>query len=205
MRTARGLRENMPLAVFYVYHPKKGTDEKVFNALKKLHVLYDWTDKIIMFVCKLLLIADVAITSMAVAGRYISFIPDPAWSEQIVLTLMVYMAVLSATLAIRKHAHIRMTAFDPYLPEKLVKFLDLLSDIAVLALGIVMLVYGIKVCNSPLARFGRYESLPQLSRFWMYLPIPVAGAGMIIFEIEQVLERIEAFFVNDDNTNKEAA
>lgn len=205
MRTARGLRENMSLAVFCMYHLKKGNDEKVFNALKKLRVLYDWTDKIIMFVCKLLLIADVAITSMAVAGRYIPFIPDPAWSEQIVLTLMVYMAVLSATLAIRKRAHIRMTAFDPYLPENLVKFLDLLSDIAVLALGIVMLVYGIKVCNSPLARFGRYESLPQLSRFWMYLPIPVAGAGMIIFEIEQVLERIEAFFVNDDNTNKEAA
>ena len=71
-----------------------------------------------------------------------SFIPDPAWSEQIVLTLMVYMAVLSATLAIRKRAHIRMTAFDEYMPKKVVRYLDLLSDIAVLALGVVMLVYS---------------------------------------------------------------
>ncbi|MBR1672968.1 MAG: TRAP transporter small permease subunit, partial [Fretibacterium sp.] len=116
-----------------------------FKALEKLRPIYDWTDKVLMAICKLLLVADVGITSMAVAGRYISFIPDPAWSEQIVLTLMVYMAVLSATLAIRRRAHIRMTAFDSYLPPKVVKALDLLSDAAVLGLGIVMLVYGIKV------------------------------------------------------------
>ena len=176
----------------------------MFKLLQKLRPIYDWTDRIIMFICKLLLIADVGITSMAVAGRYIPFIPDPAWSEQIVLTLMVYMAVLSATLAIRRRAHIRMTAFDPYLPKKLVKFLDLLSDAAVLALGVVMLVYGVRVCNSPLARFGRYESIPTLSRMWMFLPIPVAGAGMIIFELEQIFQHIEAFFADETN-EKEAA
>ena len=171
----------------------------MFKKLEKLRPIYDWTDKIIMFICKLLLIGDVLITSMAVAGRYIPFIPDPAWSEQIVLTLMVYMAVLSATLAIRRGAHIKMTAFDPYLPKKLVKFLDVLADVAVLVLGIIMLVYGIKVCNSPLARFGKYESIPTLSRVWMYLPIPIAGAGMIIFELEQIFQHIEAFFKNDES------
>ncbi|MBR6901978.1 MAG: TRAP transporter small permease subunit, partial [Synergistaceae bacterium] len=88
-----------------------------------------------MFICKILLIADVIITSMAVAGRYISFIPDPAWSEQMVLTFMCYMAMLSATLAIRKRAHIRMTSFDQYLPDGLVKFSDLVADVAVFALG----------------------------------------------------------------------
>ena len=177
----------------------------MFKILRKLRPLYDWTDKIIMFICKLLLIADIGITSMAVAGRYIEWIPDPAWSEQMVLTFMVYMAVLSAPLAIRRRAHIRMTSFDDYLPKGLVKFLDLISDVAVLALGIVMLVYGIKVCQSPLARFGKYESLPQLSRVWMYLPIPIAGAGMIIFELEQIFERIEALFGIEDEANKEAA
>ena len=57
-----------------------------------------------------------------------------------VLTLMVYMAVLSATLAIRKRSHIRMTAFDKYLPKKALLTLDLLADIAVLALGVVLLI-----------------------------------------------------------------
>ena len=60
-----------------------------------------------------------------------------------------------------------------------------------------MLVYGIIVCQSPLARFGKYESIPTLSRVWMYLPIPIAGAGMIIFELEQIFQHIETFFKKD--------
>lgn len=168
-----------------------------FRAVEKIRPVYDWTYKILMFICKLLLIGDIVITAWAVAGRYIPFITDPHWSEEIVLTLMVYMAVLSATLAIRKGAHIRMTAFDTYLPRKVLMASDVLADLAVLILGIVLVYYGIKFCNSPLSLRGKYASLP-LSKFWQYLPIPVAGAGMIIFELEQLFLHIEAFFVKEE-------
>ena len=168
-----------------------------FRAVEKIRPVYDWTYKILMFICKLLLIGDIVITAWAVAGRYIPFITDPHWSEEIVLTLMVYMAVLSATLAIRQGAHIRMTAFDTYLPRKVLMVSDVLADLAVLILGIVLVYYGIKFCNSPLSLRGKYASLP-LSKFWQYLPIPVAGAGMIIFELEQLFLHIEAFFVKEE-------
>ena len=169
-----------------------------FRAVEKIKPVYDWTYKVLMFICKLLLIGDIVITAWAVAGRYIPFITDPHWSEEIVLTLMVYMAVLSATLAIRKRAHIRMTAFDKYLPKKVLMVSDVLADIAVLALGVVLVIYGIKFCNSPLSVRGKYASIPTLSKFWQYLPIPVAGVSMIIFELEQVFQHIEAFFVKED-------
>lgn len=169
-----------------------------FRALEKIKPVYDWTYKIVLFICKLLLIADIIITAWSVAGRYIHFIVDPKWSEEVILTLMVYMAVLSATLAIRKRAHIRMTAFDKYLPRKVLLSLDLLADIAVMALGVVMVVVGLQVCNGPLATFGKYSSIPTLSKFWQYLPIPIAGIGMIIFELEQVFQHIEEFFVKKE-------
>lgn len=169
-----------------------------FRALEKIKPVYDWTYKILMFICKLLLIGDILVTAWAVAGRYIPFITDPHWSEEIVLTLMVYMAVLSATLAIRRGAHIRMTAFDTYLPKNVLRVSDILADLAVMALGVVLVVYGIKFCNSPLSIRGKYASIPTLSKFWQYLPIPVAGAGMIIFELEQIFLHIEAFFVKDE-------
>ena len=174
----------------------------LFRTLEKIKPVYDWTYKVLMFICKLLLIGDIVITAWAVAGRYIPFISDPHWSEEIVLTLMVYMAVLSATLAIRRGAHIRMTAFDSYLPKKTLLVSDILADIAVLILGIVLVYYGIKFCNSPLSMRGKYASLP-LSKFWQYLPIPVAGAGMIVFELEQVFQHIEALYLG--NKKKEAA
>ena len=175
----------------------------IFRAVEKLKPVYDWTYKILMFICKLLLIGDILVTAWAVAGRYIPFITDPHWSEEIVLTMMVYMAVLSATLAIRKRAHIRMTAFDKYLPKKLLMVLDLLADIAVLVLGIILVVYGFQFCNSPLSLRGKYASLPGLSKFWQYLPVPVAGISMIIFELEQIFQHLESFWVKDQ-TEKEA-
>ena len=99
-----------------------------FQKMEKLKPLYDATYKVLLFLCKLLLIGDILITAWAVAGRYLPFITDPHWSEEVVLTFMVYMAVLSATLAIRKRAHIRMTAFDPYLSPRAIKVSDLLAD-----------------------------------------------------------------------------
>ena len=101
---------------------------KIFTTLDKIKPAYDITYKVVLFICKLLLILDILITTMAVIGRYVPFIPDPAWSEEVVLTCMSYMAVLSAALAIRRGAHIRMTAFDVYLPKTVVKVLDILAD-----------------------------------------------------------------------------
>ena len=169
----------------------------IFKTLDKIRPAYDITYKIVMIICKLLLIADIAITSMAVAGRYISFIPDPAWSEEVVLTLMSYMAVLSAALSIRRGAHIRMTSFDQFLPAGVIKFLDILADIAVMVLGFIMLIVGWQYTTT-LGGRGFYISMPWLSKFWMYFPVPLAGLAMIIFEIEAVYNHTKSIYVKED-------
>lgn len=169
---------------------------KIFDKIDRIRPFYDWTYRIVLVICKLLLIADIAITSYAVITRYIPSIKSPAWSEEIVLVLMSYMAVLSAALAIRRNAHIRMTAFDRFLPVNLLKVMDIIADIAVLAFGIIMLTVGWKYATTLGAR-GKFISLPKLSKFWMYFPIPVAGFAMIIFEIEKIYEHIRAFWVKE--------
>ena len=171
-----------------------------FSKFDKIKPAYDFTYKIVLFICKILLIVDILITTMAVAGRYIPFIPDPSWSEEVVLTCMAYMAVLSAALAIRNGSHIRMTAFDRYLPKKLLLILDLLADFAVSALAVIMIVVGWKYAVQ-IGSVGTYVSLPNLSRFWMYFPIPVAGIAMLLFEIESIYNHIRGIYiVKEENT-----
>ncbi len=174
---------------------------KFFATMDKVKHAYDLTDKIVLIICKLLLIADILITSYAVAGRmfnqYVPFLKDPAWSEEVVLTCMSYMAVLSAALAIRRSSHIRMTAFDRYLPKRVIKFLDILSDIAVLSLGLIMLFVGWRYATT-LGGRGFYVSIPWLSRFWMYFPVPLAGLAMIIFELESLYNHLKSFFVKEE-------
>ena len=154
------------------------------------------TYRVVLFLCKLLLVVDILITTMAVAGRYISFIPDPAWSEEVVLTCMSYMAVLSAALAIRRGAHIRMTAFDRYLPAKVVKSLDIIADLAVLALAVIMITVGWKYATG-IGSKGTYVSMPKVSRFWMYFPVPLAGVAMLVFGVEALYNHVKSFFVKE--------
>ncbi len=170
--------------------------KSVFEKIDKIKPFYDVTYKIVMFICKIMLIADILITTMSVLGRYISFIPDPAWTEEIVLTLMAYMAMLSAALSIRKGAHIRMTAFDRYLSGKVIDILDLVSDVLILILGFVMLVVGMRFALTIGGR-GVYVSLPGLSRFWMYFPVPIAGLAIIIFELEIFYKHIKELVVKE--------
>ena len=170
---------------------------KFFQTMDKIRPVYDWVYRIFLFICKILLIADILITSYAVLGRYVHFIKDPAWSEEVVLTLMSYMAVLSAALAIRRGAHIRMTAFDPYLPKKLLKALDILADVAVLALSLIMLVSGWNYATT-LGGRGTYVSMPWLSRFWMYFPIPLAGLAMFVFEIEALYNHLKGILLKEE-------
>ena len=181
---------------------------KFFATLEKIKPAYDVTYKAVLFLCKIFLVADILITSYAVAGRflhaYIPFLKDPAWTEEVVLTLMSYMAVLSAALAIRRGAHIRMTAFDIYLPKMVLRILDLLADVAVLILSLIMLIVGWKYAST-LGGRGFYVSMPWLSRFWMYFPVPLAGFAMLVFELEAIFNHIKAFFVKDEEEKEEQA
>ena len=171
--------------------------EGLFAKVDKIKPFYDLTYKVFMVICKLLLILDILITTMAVAGRYVSFIPDPAWSEEVVLTCMSYMAVLSAALAIRRRSHIRMTALDPYLPKGLVKFLDIRADVAVLARALIMIVVGWRYATG-LGAKGNYVSMPKVSRFWMYFPVPLAGVAMLVFELEALYGHVKGLLLKEE-------
>lgn len=171
--------------------------QKVFQTLDKIKPVYDMVYEIVLFLCKLLLVVDIIITIISVAERYIPFIPSVSWSEEVVLSCMAYMAVLSAALAIRKNAHIRMTAFDSYLPKKVIIVSDIISDVFVLILGMVMIIVGWKY-SVQIGSKGSYVSMPWLSRFWMYFPVPLAGIAMIIFEMESLYNHIKEIFVNKE-------
>ena len=109
------------------------------------------------------------------------------------MTCMIYMALLSAALAIKRQAHIRMTALDSYLPDKLVKILDVFGDLVVLIFALIMLVEGSQYA----VRVGKnsmYTSLPWLSKFWLYVPVAIAGLAMVLFQIEALWKHVKILF-----------
>jgi len=169
----------------------------IFTKLRKVEPVYDVVYRLTMLICKLFLTADILITGYIVLARYIHVFPAPAWGEEVILTLMAYMSVLSAALAIKRHAHIRMEAFDRYLGKRICNILDLVADIAVIILAIIMVTVGWKYAAAIGVR-GKYTSMPWLSKFWQYFPVPLAGLAMIFFELERIALDIEAFYKKED-------
>ena len=80
-----------------------------------------------------------------------------------------------------------------------IKFLDILSDVAVMVLAVIMIVVGWDYARSIGAK-GNYESMPWLSRFWMYFPVALAGVAMLVFELEALYSHIRSFFVKEEET-----
>ena len=157
---------------------------------------YDFVDKLVLLLCKLLLVTEVIMACIVVGGRFIVN-KSPGWGEDIILTCMIYMTMLSATLALRKNSHIRMTAFDKYLPKKVIFALDILADIAVFVFAIIILKEGFTYSTGIGAK-GFYTSLPWLSKFWLYLPVPLSGIAIIFFEIEAIHNHIKAFLSKEE-------
>jgi TRAP-type C4-dicarboxylate transport system permease small subunit len=196
-RAGTGSRPCARIAVEF----KEGVFMSIFDTLDKIKPLYDWIYKIMLVVCKILLIADILITSYAVLGRYVSFIQDPSWSEEIVLMLMTYMAVLSAALAIRRNAHIRMTAFDNFLPKPFIVLTDFVSDIAIVILAVIMIKIGWQYATG-LGSKGFFTSIPTLSKKWQFYPIPLAGIVMLFFEIERIYNGIKRIATGESELTK---
>lgn len=164
-----------------------------FKALDKLKPIYDFVDKAIMLFCKLLLTAEIVICSYVVFCRFIGRhigLESPAWGEEIILTCMVYMALASAAMAVCGNAHIRMTAFDSRLPKRAIICLDILSDVHVMAFGFVMLIEGWSNATGVGSR-GFFVSIPTLPKFWLFLPVPISGFGIIMFELETLYGHVK--------------
>ncbi|MBQ7372761.1 MAG: hypothetical protein IJW67_12945, partial [Blautia sp.] len=78
---------------------------------------------------------------------------------------------------------------DRYLPKVVINILDVAADIGVLILAFVMIRYGFQYANGIGAK-GFYPSLPWLSKRYMYLPIPIAGIAMVVFEAESLFNNV---------------
>jgi len=172
----------------------------IFNKLDKLKPFYDTVYFIVLQFCKFFLVSTIFVGCWMVAGRYVEFIPAPPWTEEIVLLFMAYMTLLGASLAVRRRAHIRMVALDPFLNKTTIKVLDLLADIAIMIFCILLITEGWSYALTIGGR-GAFVSMPNLSLFWRFFPVPLGAAFMLLFNFEVTCDHIKAFFVKEGDQN----
>lgn len=143
--------------------------------------ILDKLSNIIKNILTVLLIALVLVVSYIALMRN-AFSASPAWGEAAALLIMVWFCLLSAALGVRKNIHIRMTILDGVLKEKSINRLEHLTLILWMILGILALIFGIRL--TMLAGNNVITGI-YLPASVIYSAVPVFGVIVFLSALEQ--------------------
>jgi len=150
-----------------------------------LRKFYDAVYWVFLTFCKLLFIASICITSYVVFMRFV-LSKTPRWGEQAILMCMVYMALISASLAIRTDKHLRVVliqyAFPVKIRAKAMEVLHSLSQVMIFLFSLFMIVYGYQF--TMLMTRSVLSGIP-IAKAWLYAAVPVAGLCMLLMQSER--------------------
>ena len=109
---------------------------------KALLKVSDFFNAIINFCCVTLLTAQTLAIIMMVIGRYV-FNKVPAWTEQFAIFCMVWFAMFSIALGVRKDSHVKVELVDTFASEKVLFGFKIFGCFMTMIFGYIMVRYGI--------------------------------------------------------------
>lgn len=109
------------------------------------------------------------------------------WTEQAALLLMVYYVLFAAAAGVREGFHIRLSVAVDAMPGRVKRGAEIVAHLAVAVFGAAMLVWG----SALVAETWRHV-IPTLGlpRGAAYIPIPLSGAMIVFFALEQTARRL---------------
>lgn len=145
--------------------------------MPRLTKIINFIDRVVIAVGAFMTGLMVLIVFYEVIGRYV-LKHVPAWTQEIVLILMMWFGFLSIAIGFRFHLHIKLTMFVDKLPQKIQTVADKLTDILIVIFGGILLFEGIRF-----TLFTWNSTLPvtQLPTGIQYIIVPVAGALTILY------------------------
>jgi TRAP-type C4-dicarboxylate transport system permease small subunit len=157
------------------------------RALVKLARIVTWLDDLVwkatLVLCGGLLLAMVVIQAMGVVFRFILH-DSLSWSDEVSSYLFVWLTCLGAAAGVKLRVHPEVKALADRLPAFTQGALQDITDLAIIALGVVFVVYG----GDMLALMGTEtaSSLP-ISMVYPYLAIPVGGALLVLHAVVRIV------------------
>ncbi|MBQ8081162.1 MAG: TRAP transporter small permease [Clostridia bacterium] len=145
----------------------------------------DWISRIMIVVCVLLFTVMVFSVSYGVVGRYIPFIRNPRWTQELAILCMVWLCFVSSGYAIKNKLHVRMTILVNLLPEKARGVIGRLVYVLLLAVNVFFVVYGLQLMH--LTRRARMSATGWPMKI-TYLSVVVGGVYGACMSLYRVIK-----------------
>ncbi len=144
-------------------------------------------ENLVESVCMVLVVALAVVVFLQVFNRFVLKAPL-AWSEDLAMLLFQWVAFLGAAVGIKRMRHFGIELVVKKMSPKARHAIEILVPFIVGIVAVTMITEGYKLIQFNTNRI--YSSM-DLSYVWAYLPIPVSGALIIIFLIQQEIRRLK--------------
>lgn len=146
--------------------------------MKRVLIIMEWLQASVGFLNFVVL---TLIVSLQVLTRFVLRQPL-LWSEELARFLLFWLVMNGAALAVKHGRHFTMEVFNiESIKNPALKIsLQLIPHVSMLAVGIIMLVYGCQY-----AILGNYRIMPisQVNMMYVYAAIPLAGTLIAVYSI----------------------
>ena len=145
-------------------------------------------DNLIEATCAILMVALTVVVFVQVFNRFV-LKTLLAWSEDLAMLLYQWVVFVGAALGVKRMRHFGIELVVRQLPAWLRYQVELLTPVAMGIVALVMIVQGWAILG---LNRNRIYSTMDLSYTWAFLPIPLAGALILVYLIRVEIDRWRA-------------
>ena len=155
---------------------------------------FDVLEKWLMILCGVCLAVFAATTLIDVVTRESGH--ALLWLQEVTSTFFTYGVFIGASVATRRNDHLYLTALTEKMSGAPRRFFEVFNRAAVLLAGLAMVWFG---WQNALTGLGSFRMPSMLPMTYLYAGIPVCGALVALFSLEQIVNGLRNGFIAPDS------
>ena len=159
----------------------------------------DWLERMLMMLCGVCLAGFTCTVLADVVTREIG--RPWLWLQEVTSAWFTYGTFIGTAVATRRNDHLQLSALTEMMTGRMRVCSELIVRGVVFTVGLAMVVFGWQNFLSGFNSF-RMPSLTPIA--YLYWPIPVCGAFVALFSLEQIVNGLKHGFERDELVSAEA-
>ncbi|SDR40067.1 TRAP-type C4-dicarboxylate transport system, small permease component [Rhizobiales bacterium GAS191] len=160
----------------------------------------DGVERTLMILCGVCLAGFTSSTFLDVIARLLGH--PLLWPQEVTSTFFIYGVFVGASVATRRNDHLYLSAITEVMTGRLRQFFEVFNRVVICCVGIGLVVFG---WQNFITGFGSFRMPSMLPIAYLYAPIPVCGALVALFSLEQIVNGMRRGFAPNSDPARETA
>jgi TRAP-type C4-dicarboxylate transport system permease small subunit len=149
----------------------------------------DPLERALMQLCGVCLIGFTSTTLLDVVARIAGH--PLLWPQEVTSAFFIYGVFIGASVATRRNDHLQLLALTEAMSGATRQAFEVMNRAIVMGVGLFLVVYG---WQNFLTGFGSFRMPSMLPIAYLYAPIPLCGALVALFSMEQIVNGLRHGF-----------